>query len=57
MTTVIEIPSAAEIRQIRNGTDCRDLDRLLADLEVMSRHVEAAIIETVRHGARARSIK
>lgn len=50
MTTVIEIPSAEEIRRVRNGAECRDLDRLLADLEVMSRQVEAAIIETVRHG-------
>ena len=50
MTTVIEIPSAEEIRQVRNGSECRDLDRLLADLEVMSRQVEAAIVETIRHG-------
>jgi hypothetical protein len=50
VTTVIEIPSAEEIRRVRNGTECRDLDGLLADLEIISRQVEAAIIETVRHG-------
>lgn len=50
MPTVISIPSAEDIRQVRNGPECRDLDALLAALEVVSRQVEAAIIEAVRHG-------
>jgi len=50
MTTVIEIPSTEEIRPVRNGVESRDLDGLLAQLEVASRQVEASIIEAIRHG-------
>jgi hypothetical protein len=50
MPITIEIPTEEEIREVRNSEDSRDLDALLAELEIASRQVEAAIIDAVRHG-------
>lgn len=50
MPIVIEIPTAEEVRALRNGPESRDLDAALAELEVASRLVEGAVAAAICHG-------
>jgi hypothetical protein len=50
MPILIEIPTAEEVCAAGHSGQPGDLDQLLVALEITSRHVEAAIVNTVRQG-------
>ena len=49
MPIVIQIPTAEEIRDAHNSAEVRDLDDLLAELEIAGRQVEAAVSCALAH--------